>query len=278
MTRRRAESRASSPARDAHARRAEPPAPVAAAPAISLGDLVTGEFEGPLPLGSVHQLQRLVGNAKVGELVAARALLRAPGAAAPADAPPTEAEKAAAKQKAAAKEAQANQALSEGKQSTEKSRDESAKEKDAGAASKAEAKSQPGTPAVQKGAAGAVPKGEKKAGDQGASLPTPANAHDGYKAFEGRFKLEAKESRDHEPAGKPVKEAQDAVEMPLGETEARAGANQATTRESAEQPPFDGAALKAQLLEKITALAPKSAEEADEFKDQGKADGVQGAV
>ena len=45
-----------------------------------------------------------------------------------------------------------------------------------------------------------------------------------------------------------------------------------------EPQPFDRAAFKAALLQKIADTAPKTLEEADEFKDSGKLDAVKGEM
>lgn len=88
----------------------------------------------------------------------------------------------------------------------------------------------------------------------------------------------AEQEQAHEPAKSAADAAQAAAESPASEVESKAQANQVGEMEQAETPGFDAAAFKAQLMQRIADLAPKTSEEADEFKESGKMDSVKGEM
>ena len=214
------------------------------------------------------------------------------------EAAPTEEQKAAALAAAQAAEAIASQAQGKGQEETGKSRDAKAKEdkgketaqqEAADAKGKAEAKK--GSETGAGGEGGPKPVGMKKGGEEAAapapalngSAPTdkaPASAAEdqGFQGVIAKAKQAGAKQKAHDPADKKAKESQDAAEMPASEVKGRAEQGQAGKIEQAETPAFDAAAFKAKLMAQIEALAPKSAQEADDFKESGKLDGVKGSV
>lgn len=122
------------------------------------------------------------------------------------------------------------------------------------------------------GAAGAV----NGAGPGAVNGKAPASAEEdkAYQAVIKRIKGVADTAQTHAPAQSKADESQAAAESPAGEIEGKAQANQVDAMEQAEAPPFDAAAFKAQLMERIAALAPKTVEEADNFKKDNKLGGV----
>jgi hypothetical protein len=216
---------------------------------------------------------------------------------------PSEAEKAAALAAARAAEGRAGQAASKGRSEISKSKAEKSVEKEARKAAEAKAESA--------GSAGAAPleakqvraskaaKGETR-GKKGArgkaggapgpggpaagtavavpSLPgkAPASPQEdpAFQAVAIKVKGVAKKQKAHSPAAAKAGEAQGAAESPASEIEAKAQSNQVGEMEAAESPPFDAAAFKAQLMGRIQELAPRTAEEADNFKEQNKVGGL----
>lgn len=75
----------------------------------------------------------------------------------------------------------------------------------------------------------------------------------------------------HTPAPAAAAAAQHAAISPPNERESRAQAAQTDDMAQQETNPFDKAAFKAALLEKVEAITPSNLEEADEFKDSGRA-------
>jgi hypothetical protein len=99
-----------------------------------------------------------------------------------------------------------------------------------------------------------------------------------YKSVSQATQAVAEEEQVHEPAESAADAAQAAAESPVSEVESKAQANQVGEMEQAETPGFDAAAFKEQLMQRIADLAPKTAEEADEFKESGKMDSVKGEM
>ncbi len=222
------------------------------------------------------------------------------------EAAPTEAEKAAALAAAAAADAIAAQARGQGqgeiaasqsKAETESSAAGSAKDK---ASAEKESIAPPkessaaGTPGASKPSA---PQAEEKPGQNGAgpgAAPSAFSANGGaptgekapaspeedpaFQSVAGSVVAVAGQEKTHAPAAAKASEAQAAAEAPAAEVEGRAQSNQVDEMERAETPPFDAAAFKARLMERIQALAPKTAKEADEFKDGDKLGSVQGEM
>jgi hypothetical protein len=99
-----------------------------------------------------------------------------------------------------------------------------------------------------------------------------------YKSVHQATQAVAEEEQVHEPAESAADAAQAAAESPASEVESKAQANQVGEMEQTETPGFDAAAFKEQLMQRIADLAPKTAEEADEFKESGKMDSVKGEM
>lgn len=210
---------------------------------------------------------------------------------------PTPEQKAAALAAAQAAEAIANQAQSKGQEETSKSRDAKAKETTEKEAAqqvgeqtkgKGEAPKEPG----EKGKSEPKAAAKKPADEMDAAAPVPSTNGTGPQdraptssaedpTFQGvvaKAKGAGAKTKAHDPAEKKAKESQDAAEMPAAEISGRAAHDQTGKVEQAEAPAFDAAAFKAKLMERIEAIAPKSAQEADNFKGSGKVDGVKSAV
>ena len=230
------------------------------------------------------------------------------------EAEPTEAEKAAALAAARVAEQLANQALAEGTNEVAKSQTALAEEKNVGQAAKQEAEARsPEVPAEAAYAAAAQTGGEEGEQPTGAmtdvmaiepaAAPTtngtgpateigpgatngtgpgavddkaPASAQEdpAYQEVITRIKGVADTQQKHAPAKVKADESQAAAESPPSELAGKAQANQVDKMEQAEAPPFDAAAFKAQLMDRIAALAPRTVEEADNFKKDNKLGGV----
>ncbi|NJN54641.1 MAG: hypothetical protein HC804_07710, partial [Anaerolineae bacterium] len=226
-----------------------------------------------------------------------------------ADDTPTEAEKAAALAAARLAEAEANQSANEAHQEVDKSKSAKDAEKQVGenAKGKAEqAKGEAQAVVASNGAAGvngggtAVPPkpsaAKQPANGAAGGMPPPTPVPDGgeegpdyvapksaaedpaFQSVTGRVKETATAKAAHAPAAEKAGEAATAAEMPASETTARAQNNQAGEMESAPTPDFDAAAFKAKLMQRIQEMAPKSAKEADEFKESNKLDGMKGEM
>ncbi|MFL7795190.1 MAG: DUF4157 domain-containing protein, partial [Anaerolineae bacterium] len=111
--------------------------------------------------------------------------------------------------------------------------------------------------------------------DKAPASPTEDPA---YESMAQAAQTVAEQEQVHEPAEAEAAEAQDAAVSPVSEVESKAQANQVGEMEQAETPGFDAAAFKAQLMQRIADLAPKTSEEADEFKESGKMDSVKGEM
>ncbi len=111
----------------------------------------------------------------------------------------------------------------------------------------------------------------------GGESPTPATDPN-FLAVKTRVHGHAAQSRQHPPAHAKVAEAQAAAHGPANEVASQAGAAQVETM-SAQQPGgFDKKAFMAAVRQAIDASAPRTLEEADDFKGSGKAGQVQGQV
>ncbi len=218
---------------------------------------------------------------------------------------PTEAEKAAALAKARAAEALAGQKADEAHQETDKANTAKEAEKQVRETNKTKAEQAKGE-AKQVAANGAAPTAPvtapakpptakpsaNGAGGAGGAAAAPVAAPDPTApdyvapkspeedtAFQGvtnRVKETAVAEKEHAPATDKANEAAAAAEMPASEVSGRAQNNQAGQMENAPTPEFDGAAFKARLMQRIQEMAPKTAEEADEFKESNKLDGMKG--
>lgn len=116
----------------------------------------------------------------------------------------------------------------------------------------------------------------EQAASAGPTAKAPASAAEdpGFQSTVANIKGAATNSKTHAPAKSKAGEAQDAAESPASEIEGKAQANQVGEMAQAETPAFDAAAFKAQLMDRIAALSPKTAAQADEFKESNKLGGL----
>ncbi|MBD2504559.1 eCIS core domain-containing protein [Anabaena azotica] len=131
------------------------------------------------------------------------------------------------------------------------------------------------------GKAGAIPETEQGneavAGD-GEKAPASPEEDPGFQAVVNTTKEVAHQKKKHAPAEKKAGEAQAAAEPPGNEVDSKAQANQVGEMEKAETPAFDAAAFKAKLMQRIADMAPKTLEEADNFKNNNQLDSVKGEL
>lgn len=139
----------------------------------------------------------------------------------------------------------------------------------------------PPAEAEPKAAAAAPQPAAKGAGDGAGErentadkAPASAEADPGFQGMKEKSQSAAKQESAHDPAEKKAGEAQAAAQQPASEVSGHAQNTQVGKMEQAEAPPFDAPAFKARLMERIAALAPRSVEEADEFKEQDKLGGL----
>lgn len=242
----------------------------------SFEDLPQHSTARPFRQASILQLQRRHGNGYVQRLIAQRQEEGGTG--------PTEEEKAAAQTAAASAESAASQAASQGQQEAAKSKEKKGQEKQKGQVAKQKASQEEGEkkPEPGKNGAGITPDLTQPSSEPGARAPeedlgaemvepavngtgSGAKAHTSpeedpdFQKAKALIKKEAGKKKKHEAAGQKVGQAQGAAESPGSELEAKAQANQVGEMEQAEAPSFDAAGFKAQLMQRIQALAPKSA-------------------
>jgi len=227
---------------------------------------------------------------------------------------PSEEEKARAKAAARLAQQVAVQAAGEGHSQIEKSKGEKAAEQEKGQAAQGKKEQVSAEAAGKAAAQAAVtPAGEQAAPEAGAptaapsaegagamfapaiaapveaagkngtggleapaGAPAPASAQEdpAFQAVVRNVKEVGANERAHAPAKARAGEAQAAAEAPASEVEARAQGNQVGVMEKTEAPGFNAATFKAQLMKRIQELAPKTVEEADNFKKDNKLAGV----
>jgi hypothetical protein len=209
---------------------------------------------------------------------------------------PSEEERARALAKARVAEQAAKETKSESQQETAKSKKAGAAEAEAGKAAKtkkeqaatavkslkgkkkqaAESADEEDGAATAKGKGSGMETAEAAqpvvAPPPGPQDKAPASPEEdpAFQAVVGRVEGTAKKQQAHAPAKAKASQAQAASVPPANETTSKAQSNQVGAMEQAQTPAFDAAAFKAQLMERITAMSPKTMKEADEFKDQNK--------
>lgn len=99
-----------------------------------------------------------------------------------------------------------------------------------------------------------------------------------FQAVVARARGVAITERAHEPAEAKAAEAQEAAESPANEVASRAAERQVQEIDQQEPQPFDRAAFKTALLQRIATITPSTLKEADEFKKSGKLDSVKGQL
>ncbi|MGB1251724.1 MAG: hypothetical protein ACPG8W_13990, partial [Candidatus Promineifilaceae bacterium] len=117
-----------------------------------------------------------------------------------------------------------------------------------------------------------------KAANAPDKAPSSATQDAGFTAAKKATVATGEEQRTHEPADGEATKAQAAAVSPEKELKGQAQSAQVGEMEQAETPGFDEAAFKAKLMEKISALAPQSADEADNLKESGKVDTLKGDI
>jgi hypothetical protein len=211
---------------------------------------------------------------------------------------PSEAERAIAIAKALAAEQEANKALAEGHGEVEKSKEAQTQEQNAKQSAKQQAETAasetkegaegtaPEADASIPGEPGAAPNGEATAPTQAPAAtdgiadkaPSSPQEDPAYQGTMERIKGVASKQRTHAPAKSKASASQAAAVSPPAELLGKAQTNQVDTMGKAESPPFDAAGFKAQLMERIAALAPKTVEEADNLKKDNKLGGVKSTM
>jgi hypothetical protein len=162
----------------------------------------------------------------------------------------------------------AGPAEAKGAQTTAGASDRPLDEKAPGAAGQADARG-----AETSAAAGAAP----EAGAATAAPPSP-ETDPNFLAVKNQVHAKAAQSRQHPPAGSKVAEAQSAAQGPANEVASQAGAAQ-VEKMGAQQPGgFDKRAFMDAVRKAIDAAAPHNLDEANDFKDSGKAGQIQGQV
>jgi ppGpp synthetase/RelA/SpoT-type nucleotidyltranferase len=111
-------------------------------------------------------------------------------------------------------------------------------------------------------------------GGSGAVSPASPETDPDFQAVVKKTKGVASKEKQHKPASAESKAAQDAAQPPGNEVESQAQANQVGEMEQAPTPGFNAAAFKAKLMERIAQTAPKTLEEADDFKNNNKLNSV----
>lgn len=208
---------------------------------------------------------------------------------------PTEAEKAAALQAAAAAETLAGAARAQGADQTSKTAGEKAAEQASAQAAKGRAAAATSaarsTLQAGKAAARGQPTGGKPGKPSKPAEPLPAAAPPApgtspaspqqdarFQKVVGMIKGAGAKQASHPPAAAKAHEAQAAAVSPPAELAGKAQNTSVGKMQQAETPAFDAAGFKARLMERITQLMPKTAKDADEFKESGKVEGVKGAL
>ncbi|MFO7540965.1 MAG: hypothetical protein R6X32_23225 [Chloroflexota bacterium] len=212
---------------------------------------------------------------------------------------PSEEEKAAALAAARAAKAKAAQSAAEAQQETDKSRTAKEAEKQveqqavgkveqekgatepppsdkesAPAAPRETTESPPDAEAVATAVPPAPEAGEQEIQAPDYVAPKSPTEDPAFQSVTGQAKTVAAAGKKHVPATTKAAEAAAAAESPAAEIEGEAQDKQVGEMDQAETPGFDAAAFKAQLMERINAMAPKSAKEADEFKENDKLGGL----
>ncbi|HEU4323597.1 MAG TPA: HNH endonuclease [Roseiflexaceae bacterium] len=108
--------------------------------------------------------------------------------------------------------------------------------------------------------------------------PASAAADPAFQSVQAQVGATAAQEQSHPPAAGKAGEAQAAAESPAAERQGMAQANQVGEMGQAPTPDFDAADFKAKLMQRIKDTAPKNQEEADEFEESGKLDGVRGEM
>jgi hypothetical protein len=215
---------------------------------------------------------------------------------------PSEEERARALALARAAEQVAGQKKSEGHADTAKAKDEGEIQADASKTAKGQAKQasteansikekrhatvkahqQAHAAALNAALKGATAEVEGEGAEKGAEVekkaPASPQEDPAFQAVVTRTKKTATHQRHHAPAITKSAEAQTASVPPANDLTSKAQANQVGAMDQASIPAFNAQAFKAQLMERIAAMAPKTTEEADEFKEKDKLGSMKGEM
>ncbi|MTJ08135.1 DUF4157 domain-containing protein, partial [Anabaena sp. UHCC 0204] len=112
----------------------------------------------------------------------------------------------------------------------------------------------------------------------GAKAPASAEQDPDFQAVVGKSQTVAGQHKQHDPAQSKSQQAQAAAQPPSNEVESKAQGNHVGDMGQTETPPFDAAGFKAKLMERIAEMAPKTLEEADDFKKNNKLDSMKGEL
>lgn len=140
-----------------------------------------------------------------------------------------------------------------------------------------------GAPAGGGGGGGAAPAMAPLSGAQLLEPPAPPTGvrpeqDPAFTGVTGNVKGFAKAKRAHPPAASKAKEAQDAALAPTDDLSGQAKAAKADTMDAQQAGTFDKQAFIASVKTAIEAKSPKTLEEADEYKESGKAGEVKGEL
>jgi hypothetical protein len=120
--------------------------------------------------------------------------------------------------------------------------------------------------------------GGEVAANDGEKAPASPEEDPAFQGVVNTTKKVAHQEKKHPPANQKAQEAQAAAEPPGNEVDSKAQANQVGEMGQAETPAFDAAAFKAKLMQRIADMAPKTLEEADNFKNNNQLDSVKGEL
>jgi Domain of unknown function (DUF4157) len=112
----------------------------------------------------------------------------------------------------------------------------------------------------------------------GGKAPASAAQDPAFMSAIGKVKATAKQQKHHPTAKSKADEAQAAVKPPTNDVSSKAAGKQVEQMDRQQPKAFDRKAFKSALLAKIAASAPKTLEEADNFKKSGKVGALKGEL
>ena len=122
------------------------------------------------------------------------------------------------------------------------------------------------------------PPGGAPVGESEDKAPKSPEEDAGFQSIVEQTKQKSDQQKSHPEAKKEAQKAQGAAEPSASEAQSKAQAGHVDKIGAAEQPPFDKAGFKAQLMQKIQSLAPTTAQEADELKSNNKLGSLKGEM
>ncbi|MBD2037672.1 DUF4157 domain-containing protein [Leptolyngbya sp. FACHB-321] len=112
----------------------------------------------------------------------------------------------------------------------------------------------------------------------GGKAPTSPAQDPAFQAVVKKAKATAKRQKQHPSAKSKATEAQAAASPPANDVGSKAAGKQVQQMDQQQPKAFDRKTFKAALVAKIAAAAPKTLEEADNFKESGKVGAVKGEL